>query len=320
MDSGRVLLTKALRCEPVVRPPFLPLVHRVAARLAGCSVQEMQSDAGLWTAGLVAAAKLLSADAVAVGYDPTLVAEGLGAQITWKNDSPRLAGVGEIHAGIPESPETTGRLSVALEVMRRLFPTVAAECGCVAMLTGPVTTAAMLCGPTMAVERARDFKAPLLRCVEAACESRPDLLLFMEGAGFLAGGITVAHKRIYGTLKNVAAYYNIPVGIFLRGYAEQEDLSQLVALGLDCVALGSAASGAFPTAAQAWALADGRSAVPYSLPGDDLARVPEELAKATQMSREAGAGFFVIVAEPDRGEFDMVMLQRAAEAIVAARL
>ncbi len=320
MDSGRVLLAKALRCESVERPAFLPLLNRLAARLAGCSVQEMQSDAGLWTGGLAAATKLLSADAVAVAYDPTLIAEGLGAQITWKDDSPRLAGVGEIGAVMPESPEANGRLGVALEVMRRLFPTMAATCGCVALLTGPVTTAAMLYGPSQAVERARDLKASLLRCVEAACESRPDLLLFMEGMGFLAGGITSAHRRIYGTLKNVAAYYNIPVGLFLRGYAEKDDLSQLAALGLDCVALGSAASGAFPAAEQAWAVSGGRAAVPYSLPGNDLARVPEELTKATQMSRDTGAGFFVIVAEPDREEFDMVMVQRAAEAIAAVRL
>ncbi len=320
MGGGKDLLSKALRGDAVERPPFLPLVNRLAARLAGCSVQEMQSDAGLWTGGLAAASKLLAADAVAVAYDPTLMAEGLGAQVTWKGDSPRPATAGKAEAPLAESPEANGRLGVALEVMRRLFPTMAGTCGCVAVLTGPVTTAAMLFGPAGAVKRAADIKAPVLRCVEAACQTRPDLLLFMEGAGFLTGGVTPAHRRIYGTLKNVATYYNIPVGLYLRGYAEQDDLSQLAALGLDCVALGSAASGAFPTAEQAWAASDGSAVVPFSLSGRDLACAPEELAAAGQVSRTTGTAFLAVIAEPDGEEFDMELMRTAVDAIAATRI
>ena len=92
MAGGREVFLNALQGRPADRPAFLPLVNRLAAKLAGCSLQEMQSDAGLWTGGLTAAAKLLGADALAVAYDPTLTAEGLGAPIAWKNGLPRPAG------------------------------------------------------------------------------------------------------------------------------------------------------------------------------------------------------------------------------------
>jgi hypothetical protein len=307
---------RALRGESSDGLPFLPLVNRLAAKVVGCGVEEMQSDPGLWTGGVTAAAKLLSADAVAVAYDPTITAEGLGSPIVWKNGLPWVAGTVE---AVEEAPEDRGRMRVALEVMRRAFPVVTTTHACVAMLTGPVSSATMLFGREAAMERVREAKASIVRCVEAVCETRPDLLLFMEGIGFAADGMTPAHKRIYSTMRNIASYYNIPVGLFLRGYGD-EDLSELRSLGLDILALGSDASGDVADIARAMSLANGHNVIPFSLPPHCSPRFGEHLDGVMQAAHAKREGMIAIVAEPDEDEIDVEELRSVSERISKARI
>ena len=105
----------------------------------------------------------------------------------------------------------------ALEVAKRVFQVGGHDCACVASLTGPATLANQVFGRDEGAKHMRDVKELLVRMTEAFCQTRPDMLIFMEGRPLALAELDLTHRRIYNTLKNISAYYDIPVGLYLQG-------------------------------------------------------------------------------------------------------
>ena len=199
MSSGRQLFD-AIRGRGVAgRPPIAAAVDALAARVAGMSYEAMTSDVGAWATGIARTTELLGLDAVMIGFDFDLMREALG-------------GDGWAH------PETRGRLGVAVETAKRLFQVSRAEKGCIAAMVGPVTLAAQLFGEDEAIRRVAELKPVETAIATALCETRPDLLLFLERAPFGRTEIGTAERRAYNALKNIAGYYDVAPALWMEGY------------------------------------------------------------------------------------------------------
>lgn len=271
------MLTRLVRGETVPRPALLPFVDTLAARVAGNSYREMLEDPGLWTSALIKCAGLLGADGVIAGYEPTVMAEALGAQVGWDNGRPALTGQAQT---LPGDPLSMPRLAAAIETARRIAAGAGQDLACVAALTGPQLLAAQVFGPGEAESGAGRIKTPLAAITEAFLKARPDLVMFIEQFD-ASGGVAGNAARVYGTLRNLAAYYNVPTAVYAEGY-DLTTVKDIAALKLDVYVLGRDCHGGGPDLAAALALADKALAVGIGLPFDapDAVRVLIEAARA----------------------------------------
>jgi hypothetical protein len=227
MSAGGQRLRGWLRGrEPLSEPAFIPLLTGLAAR-AGCEgLSEMQGDAATWTSCLMAAATLFDLDAVVAGYRPDLMLQA--------------------HRSAEGDPLAPPAVQTALETMRRVFHGCAQERVGVAAFSGPLTLAAQIesAADVSAAVECADVKNTLVKIVEAACDARPDLVLLVETAP-QPGVLSPAYRRLFQTLRNVASYFDIPLGILLEGY-EPEELELYLGLGLDLSLLGRSRAGDYP--------------------------------------------------------------------------
>lgn len=234
-------------------PAFLPLVERLAPRLSGTSYAAMTDDPATWAAGVEQAARLVGADAVAVGCDRDIALRALR------------------HS--PDAPETEPRMAAAVEALHRLVAMHRARLGCVAGIAGPASCAAAMAPGRSEREALAAVKPGLTRLVEALAKQRPDLLLFFDD---VPAEPSPDLKRLYATLKKVAAYYGMATGLYGTGEG-------FAALGLE-VLFASRSAGA-----------PGGMVLP--LPAD-LAAAQTIMAEA-RASRAAGLGFTLAVTADD---------------------
>jgi hypothetical protein len=278
MTSGRDLFQRLRGGAAFDRPAFVPFLTGLAAR-AGCTDPGvMTSDAAQWTNCLTAAAKLFELDGVVAGYDPGLLA------LAWSG--------GEAAA--------TAATQTALETMRRVFHACRQERMVAAALTGPLSLAAQLeAGSGRGVECA-DLKSPLVRLTEAVCEARPDLLLFVE-VGAAPGTMSPGYRRLYQTLRNVASYFDIPVGLYAEGYAADE-LEACLNLGCDLYLLGPSSAGDYAGLDLLAGLDRGTIAVGLGLPltNQETTRALIDRGLRVWEARKGG-GLFFTVHEPTAG-------------------
>lgn len=175
-------------------PAFLPLVERLAPRLLGTSYAAMAGDPAAWAAGVEQSARLMGADAVAVGCDRDIALQAL-----------RQA---------PEAPETEPRMAALIEALHRLVATQQARLGCVAGIAGPAVCAAALAPGRAERDALAAVKPGLGRLVEELAKRRPDLLLFLDE---VPPEPSPELRRIYATLRKVAAYYGVATGVYGAG-------------------------------------------------------------------------------------------------------
>ena len=224
------------------RPAFVPLVRGLAARVGGVKAEAYTQDPTAWASLLIKTAELFNLDGVVAGLDFTLLAEACGCPVRWRDDRPAIAGPAP---QLCSEPEQAGRLKVALEKARQVFEVTRSNRACVAALTGPVSLARQVFGPEEGLARLAEIKPLAVRVTEAFCATRPDVLIFLEGRALAQGEIGMPQRKIYNTLRNLAAHYDIPVGMFLRNYAD--DLpSGLEKLKIDFHVLGLSQDGGLP--------------------------------------------------------------------------
>lgn len=317
MPSGRELFKCFLEGSPLSRPAFVPLVRGLAGRVGGVKSEAFTCDPTQWANLLVKTADLFNLDGVVAGLDFTLLAEACGCSIAWQDDHPVIQGPS---SQLCEIPEESGRLKVALEKADRLFQVSRSQRACVAAMTGPVTLANQVFGPEEGPERLAEIKPLAVRVAEAFCATRPDVLIFMEGRALAQSQIGMAQRKVYNTLRNLAAHYDIPVGLFLRGYG-QEITPGLELLKMDFHVLGLSQTGGLPPFEQLWELAEGRLGLGIGLPLDDLEAARGTIAQCVDLYRaQSGKGFFFTSLAPATREANLETLHQLVGEISRVQL
>lgn len=220
------------------RPVIAPFIERLAARIAGVSYEAMTQDAGRWTAALSKAATLLDVDAVIVGGDITLLAEALGGPLEWRDDRPVLIAP---PPALDNQLRDSGRLSTAIETADRLFQSLRKTHGCIAAMPGPITLASQAFGGRGCADDPGPLKSALVSVAEAYCKTRPDILLLIEKEPISAGLNAPRLRRLYGALKNIAAYYDVRLALYVEDYSPA-DFPALRALNADLYVLAATAN------------------------------------------------------------------------------
>ena len=309
--NGRERFKGFMNGEPLTRPAFVPLIRGLLARVEGMSMETLTSDPTLWANSLMKTTQLFGLDGLVVGLDATLMAEASGCPVTWKEDRPVLM---PLQGKLNEAPEQSGRIQHALEAAQRLFETCRSEVACLVALTGPVTLASQLFGSEEGPERTREVKPLLLRVAEAFCATRPDALFFLEDSPAWTGP-TPAHRRIYGTLKKIASYYDVYSGLYLQG-VDSKYLSNFSELNMDLYVIGPAESDPPPSPSALWGLGQGALGVGLGVPLDDVGKAMEVIGEGQRLYRErVGPGFFLTSIGPVTRDADLEAFRTLADEI-----
>ncbi len=219
---------------------FLPAVEALAARIGSMDFSNMMAEPGNWSTCLSKTGQLLGLGGLILGLDQRLAAEAYGAQICWDDNLPSVSMVDKANFSTPSS---NGHLGCAIEAMHRLLQTEQSRFACVAGISGPVALAALL-GDAEG-SRLAELKQSLVGLAEGFCRLRPDLLLFREGAPLGLNPVNMQQRKAYNTLKNMAAYFNVPVAIYLEHY-DSALLPELAKLKVPFILLGADKEGGMP--------------------------------------------------------------------------
>jgi hypothetical protein len=127
--------------------------------------------------------------------------------------------------------------------------------------------------------------------------------------------VNLSHRRIYNTLKNIAAHYTIPVGLYLEGY-QHRTVNQFAKLKMDYYVLGPAADSGMPVFSELLSLAEGSLGVGIGLPLDDLEKTGEIIKQGTEHYRTGGGpGFFFTSHGPVTRDVDLDLLHQVTTEI-----
>jgi len=191
----RELIDNFLNHQVSLKKPMLAMLEPLAARVGSIEFTEMQSEPAIWAANLAKTGRLLELDALVLGFTPAIDLD-------------------EKHVAI--AVDTFDRL---VQIERGYF-------GCIANMTGPLTLAEKTFGDS---SRVNEIKQDIIEKAEAFCKKRPDILMLREGAALGQQKIGMPQRKAYNTLKNLANYYNVPLGIYLEDYdlAYIPDLAKL---------------------------------------------------------------------------------------------
>lgn len=271
VSGGRALVRSTLRGRTPPRPPLIPFVHSLAARLAQISTRAMAHDPTLMANSLAQAQALFGYDAITVGFDETVAAEACGCKVEWAEDRPQVCSHLWKEANVPEAHAVAqrGRVPVVVEVVRRLRSILGETAALIGVVQGPWTLACHLYGPDFSRDWAGDAPDPADCLVLASRvgvtiarlfgEARVDALLVMESSRLPGTAVARSGDRpqqlnalrgTYRPLWNVARFYNAPGILVLREH-QPAGLAELTALGATALALGQvghAADEAWPNA------------------------------------------------------------------------
>ena len=148
--TGRARVSRAFRCEPVDRVPWVPFVGVHAAALLGESAETFLKSEALIVRGVQAAIDRYRPDGIPVLFDLQLEAEVLGCPLHWaKENPPAVCGHplanGTALADLKVPSAADGRIASVLAAtgaLREANPDVALY----GLITGPFTLALHLLG------------------------------------------------------------------------------------------------------------------------------------------------------------------------------
>jgi hypothetical protein len=135
------------------RPLFLPIVFSLGARVENLPLRAFLGNPTKISNSLRQIRTHLRADGVACYFDPFLEAEALGGALQWDAEGqrpamrwPEHAQKGQLPEGLrsPEEAAKSGRVTVAVEVIRRLKSLLRDDPLLMAGVSGPLTLAARI--------------------------------------------------------------------------------------------------------------------------------------------------------------------------------
>lgn len=280
MQSGRELFNSFLNNEPLSRPVFIPFIGDLLSRIEDESMETLTQDPSLWANSLVKATQLFGFDGIATGFESNTAAAACGCDVFWENDKPVLL---PLKGEFSEEPQKSPSMKLALEVTKRSFSVCRQNKACLSVLTGPYTLLAQLNLENEAVDTNK-IKQLMVQITEACCETKPDALIFMEGASLSLARIETSHRRFYNTLKNIASYYDIPTGLYIEDY-QPETVSELSKINMDMYILGSSLNKDLPLTSELWRLGEGTKGIGIGLPMDDIEKSKELIGKGLELYR-----------------------------------
>jgi hypothetical protein len=312
METGRTLFSRFLKGEPLSRPPFVPLVRGLPARVDGTPFETITLDPTLWANSLNKTTDLFGFDGVVSGFFFSLLAEACGCTLEWEQDRPVVRAPS---GPLTEAPEESPRMKSALDAAERVFSVCRTEKACVAAMTGPVTLASQLFGREDGPKRIGEVKHLVVRVTEAFCQTRPDVVIFMEGRPLALADVGLPHRRIYNTLKNILDYYNISAGLYLQGY-QAGNLTRFSALKMNLYVLGPSLEGALPPIPDLVDLAADTLGVGLGLPLDDFDKAKQIIEEGLEIYRSRGGrGVFFTSFGPVTRDANLDALHQLVEAI-----
>ncbi|OGR14379.1 MAG: hypothetical protein A2097_10715 [Desulfobacula sp. GWF2_41_7] len=289
MESGRERFKLFLNQSPLFRPVFIPFIRGLLSRIEDRPMETLTADPALWANSLEKATRLFGFDGVVAGLDASLAARACGCRMEWREDRPVVL---PLQGSPDETPDQSRPMQLGLEVTKRLFQICQKDMACISALTGPYTLAEQLFGKAPSQKHMDGIKPLLVRMTKAYCETRPDVLMFMEGEALTLTGIGVQHRRIYNTLKNIANYYNIPVGLYLQDY-RSDSIHSVSSLNMDMYIAGPCADQHPLMPSTVWDLGRGTLGLGIGLPLDDLETAKEILCQGAALYRDKpGHGVF----------------------------
>lgn len=209
------------------RPAWIPFLDSLAAGMEGGSPEEMLHDPTLWANAVPRAARLVSADAVAIGFMPGLCATAF--------DTDRL------------EPWNDTLLESLIETVHRLVETEHPVRDVIVAICGPATLARRVLGSAPDRIALDELKPGLVKTLEKLCACRPDMVVldeYLEQETLVA---TPDFRRFCNTLKNVTGYFNVALGLRVSGYERAEEIvRELGILKIDHLLLGASADGNAP--------------------------------------------------------------------------
>lgn len=196
---------------------LLPLVDSLLARVEGKPYEHIIASPGDWTAALLKTMDLLQTDGIIAGCDNAILAQAMGTPANEPLQHPGLV--------------------AAIETVKRLAAPAGRSYACVAGMAGPGKLASQLF-PHGEIEAAmRAIKKHYMTVAESYLKTQPDMLLLFEQIGGTDGSASSATARLYSTLRNQAAYYNVPLAVYFEGY-QTDHLEQLSSLKPEITILG----------------------------------------------------------------------------------
>lgn len=209
------------------RPAWIPFLDSLSAGMEGCTLEEMLSDPTRWANAVPRAARLVSADAAAIGFIPGLCARA------FETDG--------------QEPWHDAQVESLIETVHRLVETVHPAMDVIVSLSGPATLARCLFNAAPDRVTLDALKPGLVKTLEKLCACRPDIVVMDEYLEQKALIATPDFRRFCNTLKNVAGYFNVALGLRISGYEHAEEVvEELGILKIDHLLLGAPADGGAP--------------------------------------------------------------------------
>ena len=148
--TGKELLFKALRHEPLPATPWVPFAGVHAGSLKGYSGSQILTDKNKLLESLLEVNRQYDPDGQPVVFDLQIEAEILGCELVWADKAPPsvashpLSLTTELPTRLPE--RTDGRLPMVLDTMRSMKGQVGEHTALYGLVTGPFTLASHLRG------------------------------------------------------------------------------------------------------------------------------------------------------------------------------
>ena len=234
MSAGRNILNDFLQGKPQDRPVLLPFINCLLARFAGKPYEDILASPGDWTAALLKSMDLLQTDGIIAGYDDATLAQAMHAA---RVGDTLAAGFQAAAGTLADEVLSNHGVAVAVETVQRLTALAGRTYACAAGMVGPGKLSGQLPHSGDIEAGIRAIKKPYMAVAEAYLKTRPDALLLFEQLGGTGGMVPAAVARLYATLRNQAAYYNVPLAVYFEGY-HPDHMDQLSGLRHDITILG----------------------------------------------------------------------------------
>jgi uroporphyrinogen-III decarboxylase len=252
--SPRQLVQGILQGTAPTRPLYLPIVFRHGARVENVPLPAFLTNPTKISNALRQIRGRLRADGVACYFDPLLEAEALGGIVEWQTEErppslrwPRPVAAGHLPDRLrtPEEAAKSGRVGVAVEVIRRLKSVLRDDCLLIAGISGPFTLAAQLTQlEADDLLRAPDISSALDLASETISSVAKALLEAGAGVIFIreevlpalsAEGASDWASRLATTINIIRFYQALPVLLLPRASAAGANREAIERQNWDCV-------------------------------------------------------------------------------------